>query len=210
MSSRFRRCLGVAAVLATAAAGCGSCATPAKGGPGHRAPPATPRGAPTAPATGTPAPPATARPPRCRDSQLTVAITNSGAATGHVGATISFTSHATAPCTLRGWPHLVAVTAAGHTVTVSPVLQTFFGPPHLTSPPAVTIPPGGQASAVLEGGDLPLHGTACPPSYRRLRVTPPGGTRASGIRAWLPGFGHYLPACAPLRVSPVVRPSELP
>jgi hypothetical protein len=200
LSSRFRRCLGGAAVLTAVMAGCGSPGMPAKGGPGHRAPPSTPTGAP----------PATARPPRCRGSQLTVAITRSGAAAGHVGATISFTSHATAPCTLRGWPRLVAITAAGHAVAASPVLQTFFGPPRLASAPAVTIPPGGRASAVLEGGDLPLHGTACPPSYHRLRVTPPGGTRASTIRAWLPGFGHYLPACAPLHISPVARPSGLP
>lgn len=158
-----------------------------------------------------PSPSAAARPVAvCAASQLGISLVDSGVATGHVGGVIGFINQGKAPCTLTGWPSLIAVTASGRTAVASHVLQTFFGPPSIPAPPVVTLRPGHRAEAALEGIDLPLQSKRCPPSYHSLRVTPPGGAHASVISAWLPGYGRYLPACATLSVSPVVRPSLLP
>jgi hypothetical protein len=51
---------------------------------------------------------------------------------------------------------------------------------------------------------------AGPPSYRRLRTTPPGSKAATVISAWLPDLSAYLPACELPTLSPVVPASALP
>jgi hypothetical protein len=142
--------------------------------------------------------------PVCRTSQLKITMARSGAATATVGGQIWFTSHASAPCQLTGWPTLVAVTAAGRPAAAIRRLSTMFGP-NLTRVPVVTINPAATAEAVFTGGDVPGPGaTTCPPPYRQLRITPPGNTQHTVISAWLPYLGAYLPACTPIWISPVV------
>jgi hypothetical protein len=64
--------------------------------------------------------------------------------------------------------------------------------------------------AVFTGGTNPGPGqTACPPSYRTLRVAPPGSAQGIVISAWLPGLDAYLPACTQVYVTPVVPSADL-
>jgi hypothetical protein len=85
-----------------------------------------------------------------------------------------------------------------------------FGPSN-SAVPVVTIKPGALAEAVFTGHDVPTGARSCPPSYRHLRVTPPGDLQSVVISAWLPApsLGEYLPACSPIWITPVVPPSEL-
>jgi len=77
---------------------------------------------------------------------------------------------------------------------------------------SVTIRPGGRADAVFTGHDVPA-GTAdrCPPSYRQLKVTPPGNKQDAVIPAWLPApaLGIYMPACSQIVISQVVPSAAL-
>jgi hypothetical protein len=130
-------------------------------------------------------------------------------AAGTVGVVLGFTNQGRGPCRLAGWPIVVAVGPPGRT-TAARALGVFGGP-MLTRPPVVTISPGAQAIAVLTAADAPGPGiTTCPAPYRRLRVAPPGRSRGTVISAWIPHSGAYLPACSPVRISPVIARSVLP
>lgn len=198
-----------AALLAIIAASSASCThtVAVAGAPGG---PSTTASATATPASNPASPPATgpALLRTCPASQLTIQLIYGGPAAGTVGGVIGFFNTASTRCQLAGWPTLIAVSparrAAGeHTLNV-------FAGPALTRPPVVTIKPGALAVTVLAGGDQPGPGSAtCPPPYRRLLVTPPGGTRAAAISAWIPHFG-YLPACTLIGVSPVIPASDLP
>jgi hypothetical protein len=86
-----------------------------------------------------------------------------------------------------------------------------FGPrPNIAGIPVVALRHGEQADAVFTGSDVAGPGTTtCPPSYRHLRVTPPGSSRSVLLSAWLPYLDAYLPACGPIEVSMVVPASAL-
>ena len=143
----------------------------------------------------------------CETSQLKITMPWSGVAAGTIGGRIGFTNLGARPCRLHGWPVLVAINAAGQSHTAVDKLTTMFGP-NLKAAPVVILKPHATAEAAFTGGDHSMSGT-CPPQYRRLRVTPPGNSQAATIRAWIPYYGHYLPACTPIWVSEVVALKDL-
>lgn len=199
-----------AALLAIIAASSTSCthAVP----PGPSGTPSTAASAITTPASN-PASPSPATSPAslrtCPASQLTIKLIYGGPAAGTVGGVIGFANHGRTRCQLAGWPTLIAAGPARR-VNGEHTLSVFAGPT-LTRPPVVTIKPGALAVAVLAGGDHPGPGfVKCPPPFRRLLVAPPGSTRATAISAWIPNFDAYLPACTPIRISPVIPASDLP
>jgi hypothetical protein len=147
----------------------------------------------------------------CQTSQLKVKVVFSAVAAGTAGGYIGFTNRASAPCRLTGWPKFVALTRAGASTTALHVRSTMFGPrPTIKGAPVVTLRHGERADAGFTGGDNPGPGkTTCPPPYRHLRVTPPGNSRSVLISAWLPSYGHYLPACTQIEVSMIVPGSAL-
>ncbi len=113
------------------------------------------------------------------------------------------------PCRLSGWPRLVALTASGSAVPARHVVTTVFGPDIQTAP-QVTLAPHALAEAVFAGGESGGScGSGTLPTYRSLRVTPPGNTRSTTVSAWLGAVGTYLPACGPVSVSPVVPSASL-
>ena len=147
--------------------------------------------------------------PACQGRQLKIRMIYGGPAAGVVGGVIGFTNEGSTPCSMAGWPALMAIGPAGR-ATAGRTLAVFAGPT-LARPPVVTISPGAQAAAVLSGPDAPGPGvTKCPPAYRRLRVTPPGSGRAAVISAWIPYSDAYLPACGPIEISPLIAVSALP
>jgi hypothetical protein len=197
-----------AALLAIIAASSTSCTHAVPTGPSG----STAASAIATPASN-PASPAPANSPAslrtCPASQLTIKLIYGGPAAGTIGGVIGFSNHSSTRCQLAGWPTLAAAGPARR-VTSEHTLSVFAGPT-LTRPPVVTIKPGTLAVAVLAGSDHPGPGSAkCPPPYHRLLVAPPGSTRATAISAWIPNFDAYLPACTPIRISPVIPASDLP
>jgi hypothetical protein len=149
-------------------------------------------------------PESVSRPPVCSTSQLRITVPWTGAAAGTVGGRIAFTNLAASPCHLQGWPVLAAVTAQGRASKAIDGLSTMFGP-GLRFAPLVTLRHGATGEAVFTGGDEPGPGeTVCPPSYRFLRVTPPGNSRTATLPAWIWYYDHDMPACTGIWVSPVV------
>jgi hypothetical protein len=151
----------------------------------------------------------------CRTAQLHVWVTHTGAALGTVGGYLAFTNRGTA-CTLRGWPTLTAA-GPGISTTAIHVHTTMFGPyvggngKYVTGAPIVRLRHGQTAVAAFTAGDNPGEGqTRCPPSFRRLRVTPPGNATTVEISSWLAYYGRELPSCTGIKVSMVVPASDMP
>ena len=145
----------------------------------------------------------------CKTSQLKISIPWSAAAGGTVGGRIAFTNLGSSSCHLSGWPLLVGITSQGKSSTAVDRLVTMFGP---TGPRVrtVVIKPGALAEAVFTGHDVPVTGALrCPPSFRSLRVTPPGNSQSVTIQAWVPYYNHDLPSCSGIWVSEVVPYSSL-
>ncbi len=146
----------------------------------------------------------------CKASQLKIALTHSAVAAGNIGGYLGFTNTSGSACRLTGWPILVGVTASGSTSRAATVLTTMFGPFGLKAAPVVTLKPRALAEAAFQGSDVPKSDSVCPPSYRYLRVTPPGSTSTVQLSAFLPTLGTYMPACrTPIVVSPVVPSADL-
>ena len=152
----------------------------------------------------------------CRTSQLHVWVTHSGAAAGTVGGYLAFTNRGRSACSLHGWPTLTALRPGASSSAVH-VRSTMFGPyvggtgPYVRVVPTVRLGHGQTAVAAFTAGDNPGPGeTTCPPSYRRLRVTPPRNTRSAVVRAWLAYYDHNLPSCTRIEVSMVVPAADMP
>jgi Protein of unknown function (DUF4232) len=160
-----------------------------------------------APAPTSASPAATSHLRNCAASQLTVRVVRWALGTTHTGGYIAFVNHGRASCRLRGWPTLVAETAAGATTVARRVRSTWYGP-YVRGVPVVTLRHGQAAEAAFSGSDRPPAGAAtCPEAFRYLRVTPPGASRSPRVSAWFPPLGRYLPRCGPILVSMVVPPS---
>lgn len=161
--------------------------------------------------------PASTRPAlrTCRTGQLHVWVTRTGAAAGTVGGYLAFTNRGTS-CTLRGWPTLTAV-GPGISTTAIHVHTTMFGPyahdtgKYVTGTPLVRLRHGQTAVAAFTAGDNPGEGeTRCPPSFRSLRVAPPGNTTSVEISSWLVYYGRELPSCTGIELSMIVPASDMP
>lgn len=211
--SALRRELGAIAVLACGLvlAACGGSGAPARS-PGASTPGAStpgaqgsgPGGTPSAAASGSASGSNSPGPVSvCQTAQLKIAIGATGAIAGTSGGDLLFKNKGSAACQLVGWPTLVAVTAAGKSDVAVHARTTMFGPFGGVAG-AATISPGATAGVAFTVG-----ANNCARSYRTLRVTPPGNTREVVISAWLPQLDSYLPACAPVNVSPVVPLSAL-
>jgi hypothetical protein len=208
MASSTRWPAAAVGLLVIALAGCGSSPAP---GAATTTPPATTASpsATTAPPSATASAQAAGHVPVCQPAQLQIKMLSGGGAGPIAGGDLGFKNIGTSPCELAGWPGVTAVTAAGAAHPAAHALTTQFGP-NITAPPTVVITPGALAEAVFTGGTNPGPGqTACPPSYRTLRVAPPGSSQGTVISAWLPDLDAYLPACTQVYVTPVVRPADL-
>lgn len=191
---------------ALAVAGAAACSAAQPGAPRSSTPasPAARSARASAPASGAPGAGHTAA---CRASQLKITLARSGAGLGHVTGHLRFTNQSSTPCHLMGWPAVSGVTAARKTGTAAHTRTPWSGPA-ITTIPLVTLGPRESAEAVLNASDNPRRAGGCPPPYKWLRVTPPGGTQSTMVSAWIPYLGAYLPACSALDVSPVIPASR--
>jgi hypothetical protein len=96
----------------------------------------------------------------CTNADVTVAFGH-GATNGNYQSTdLIFTNVGSGTCTLQGYPG-AALVAGSTTINATRELNEFMGDTHLTSPPLVTLAPGGTASATLQWL-LPTAGQTCP------------------------------------------------
>lgn len=94
------------------------------------------------------------------------------------------------PCTLEGFPDVVAVDADGTVLAVATQEET-------TPPGIVVLAPGEAASALVHAAAVPTGDEPCPPDSAALRVTPPGADDAVDVEV-------ALPTCPGLAVRAVV------
>jgi hypothetical protein len=160
------------------------------------------------PGTQRPLPAGSASIRTCRTSQLKITTVRSGAGLGQAWAYIGLTNRSQAACELEGWPTLVAITKTGKASTAHNVSPSGFPATTAKIPaPIVKLAPGKRADVAFSAAEGAA--TRCPPSYRRLQVTPPGNTKSVLLSAWVQYLGAYLPDCSTIWVSPVVPPTYL-
>jgi hypothetical protein len=136
----------------------------------------------------------------CTSSRLAVTAGQSNAGLGHIGVPIELRNTGPVACWTKGYPQVAFVNAAGR--VVAHARQTPSG--YLgglrtgnATPPLVTILPGKQASALVEGSNFNVKTGGSCPEYRSLLVTPPSGSRAVRVPLKFPG-------CPGIQVHPVV------
>jgi hypothetical protein len=125
----------------------------------------------------------------CQGALLAVTATAFTPDTG--SAWLIFENLSSAPCRLYGDPGVAVLDSSGNQIAQvarSPI------PPGSTLP-KVVIPPGGAASAWLDG-DLDYPNGSCP-SYQQLLVTPPNTTASTKVKT------NNLVICANAQINPV-------
>lgn len=107
---------------------------------------------------------------RCQTSQLAIQVVREGVAAGTAMKLYELTNHASASCTLFGYPEVQMLNTAGRVLTTTvhraPVSSE-------TAPARVTLFPGGHAWFWLQYPDGTGYGHATCPLSHVLEVTPP-------------------------------------
>jgi hypothetical protein len=115
-------------------------------------------------------------------------------------ALIGFTNLFTVPCTMGGYPNVVAANQTGAAVTgnanpTGALVSSSNQPGDI-----ITLPPGGQADAEISGSDIDAGGKPCP-QYQWLRVTAPNAYVTSEISSFIPSGHTYVAVCGAFSVS---------
>lgn len=202
--------LALLALLA-GCAGAGTAPRPSAAGGGRpssdaaASPPArTARASSAAPAASASAAPA------CAGSELKVTVFGGAAATASIAGEIGFTNAGVAPCRLAGYPVVTGVTASGAQVSAGHLASTEFGP-GTAGITAVLLAPHATAVAVVVGNDvLGACASGTEPTFRYLRIRPPGSAAGITASALLPALGAYLPDCGKIGVTPVASAASVP
>lgn len=158
----------------------------------------------------------------CAPAGVSISAGHSGAATGHIALTLTFTNTGSASCYVQGYPTVTAVLARGELKAAQ--TSTGYAFPELpgNEPPRVTLKPNASAVAILEWEDLTgvanvagagAHdggsGTStstCPAGgATALLVTAPGAT-STATPTRLTGVATDV--CAGFEVHPVIPASE--
>lgn len=200
--------LALLALLA-GCAGAGPAPRPAAAGGGR--PSADAAASPTArTARASSAAAAGAAAPACAGSELKVTVFGGAAATASIAGEIGFTNAGVAPCRLAGYPVVTGLTASGGQVSAGHLPSTEFGP-GTAGITAVLLAPHATAVAVVVGNDvLGSCASATEPTFRYLRIRPPGSAASTTASALLPALGSYLPDCGKIGVTPVAPAASVP
>lgn len=138
-------------------------------------------------------------PARCRDYQLSLKrVTEDAAMGGDRSIYYAFTNKSSSPCTLEGYPRFEVLNSAGRLIRGGRAREglTVLDDEAKAPPRLLTIEPGKTAAFLVyynSGGAGRIK--QCP-TYRRVRITPPGTTRGFVLR-------ETLQLCGELQVSPV-------
>lgn len=103
-----------------------------------------------------------------------ISVTSSSTAPSSGMAWMAFQNNSSSPCSLDGFPGVAVLDASGNQIA-----QVGRTPNDGTPLRPVVIPPGGAASAVLQGD--PDYPTKSCPTYSQLLVTPPNTTTSRTV-----------------------------
>jgi hypothetical protein len=133
----------------------------------------------------------------CTSAQLTLSAGPKLAAAGHVGLTVRFHNDGSTDCMLSGYPGVAGLNAFGEQrIQARRTPWGYIGGLHQPKNeplPVIDVPPGGTASALVEGTD---SAPGCQ-SYQSLIVTIPHTYQQVPIAVAMPG-------CTGLQIHPVV------
>jgi Protein of unknown function (DUF4232) len=120
----------------------------------------------------------------CTTAHLQASIGQSDAGAGQLYAPIVFVNTDTTPCVMRGFPGVSILDQAGNQIGQPATREGSEGS-------AVTITPGGSASAILHTANGDLSGQACTPASASIRIYPPDNTVAMVIGASFSACGGF-------------------
>jgi hypothetical protein len=148
----------------------------------------------------------------CSASQLAVELGAADAAMGHIGQVVSFKNVSAATCTLKGYPSVEMLDAAGRPI-----------PTEVTDGPSYTVPVLPEKAVVITGGaeasfevgytDATGYGTAVCPTSAKVAVTPPDASRAITVSWRIQPYGGSTIQklqCGQIALSPVYAGSGSP
>jgi hypothetical protein len=142
----------------------------------------------------------------CLSSQLSIVRGQDGAAMGHVGiAASAFQNHSDTACTLKGYPKLQMLDAAGSAIPTHVINGTSYT---VVSRPddLVVLVPGAQAMFDIGYSSQTGYGAAVCPTSAQVQITPPGSDQSIGVPWKLQPYGGPTIAklrCGEITVSPV-------
>ncbi|HEX8920963.1 MAG TPA: DUF4232 domain-containing protein [Pyrinomonadaceae bacterium] len=140
---------------------------------------------------------------RCNDNQLSVRHVTEDAAMGGVRTIdYAFTNISSSPCTLSGYPRFEVLSKSGRLARNgrASLGLTMLDEEAKKGPQPVTIEPGKTARFLVyyNAGGAGHMGKPCP-TYRKVRITPPGARRGFVLR-------EEIQLCGSLEVSPIGWP----
>jgi len=166
--------------------------SPATTPPSASSPQTAPTASPTADTAGV---------ARCAIADLAISDRSGGVGLGNWGLVLIFRNVASVPCVLGGYPGVAGLNASHQQVLQA--VRTPSGylgglPVGQSKPPVVLLDPGAEASALVEGSDVPRGTATSCPSLAGLLVTPPDSRHSVALMRLTP----Y--ECSGLQVHPVV------
>jgi hypothetical protein len=149
--------------------------------------------------------------PECGNGQpIDITAVRFGQAMGSASEVIAFKNVGATACSLTGFPGVAVLDAAGTQVEQAVRLQAAMmgGDYDGARPATVTLAPGQEATATVEGSDNPVGAATDCPYYPAFLVTAPDQTRSvmlSAVGAQWPGAAnHGFPGCSRIVVTPLV------
>lgn len=120
----------------------------------------------------------------CAPPYLTLAVHSGSSGASHAGYVLVFTNTGQIPCAMTGYPGLAILDSKDRQIIqASRTLTGYLGGVRGAKPPAVGLPAGGTASALLEGLLFdPRTSRGCP-AERALLSTPPNTTAPMKVTA---------------------------
>lgn len=114
------------------------------------------------------------------------------------GDPIHFINTGTRACTMRGYPGLAVLNAAGRQVYQAVRRPSGFvgGMTKTGVPPLITLNPGAEATATLQGALVGPTGANCP-AYQTVLITPPNSTASASVR-----LVHPVSTCQAPEITP--------
>ena len=117
--------------------------------------------------------------PRCHTGGLAALVTQADRGAGQAYAYVVLVNTTPSVCSVYGYPGLELDNRAGKALAHQAIV--WRGPRH-----RVVVQPGASVKALAHWTDIPGGSSACGPTARKLRITPPGETRSLRL-SWVGG-----------------------
>ena len=146
--------------------------------------------------------------PACASGDLGVTLKHPGAAGGSWSVYISVENISGSACSVSGWPSVTGMLSNGQEVAAKHTDVSLSTAPQSSTPATVTLQPGKDAYAQLEGSDA----NQCNIAFTRFSIIPPVSGNAP---AWdVPAFNNFVntnpAACYGAEVSYLLPSSTFP